>query len=81
VAADLPSRMGSAASRASNPTHKTSAGPYGARSASPHAKVSPTDFHLPKVDAYAYGPQYRSPEDMKPIDTLGFTVTFPLRLP
>jgi hypothetical protein len=121
--------MGSAASRASNPTHKTSAGPSGARSApgitpisqsyvtantspanatcrsplarpaplpnrdvqpppdpnsSPHAKVSPTDFHLPKVDAdagYPYGSQYRSPEDMKPIDTPGFTVTFPLRLP
>ena len=124
-----PPRMGSAASRASNPTHETSAGPSGARSApgitpisqsyvtantspadstcrsptgqtgphaepgrpappdpnsSPHTKVSPTDFHLPRVDAdagYPYGSQYRSPEDVKPIDTPGFTVTFPLRLP
>ena len=51
---------------------------------SPHTKVSPTDFHLPRVDAdagYPYGSQYRSPEDVKPIDTPGFTVTFPLRLP
>ena len=50
----------------------------------PHTKVTPTDFHLPKVDAdagYPYGSQHRSPEDMKPIDTPGFTLTFPLRLP
>ena len=51
---------------------------------SPHTKVSPTDFHLPKVDAdagYPYGARYRSPEDTKPIDTPGFTLTIPLRLP
>ena len=50
----------------------------------PHTKVTPTDFHLPKVDGdagYPYGSQHRSPEDMKPIDTPVFTVTFPLRLP
>jgi len=49
-----------------------------------HTKVSPTDFHLPKIDAdagYPYGSRYRSPEDKRSIDTPGFTVSFPLRLP
>ena len=53
-------------------------------SSSPQTKVSPTDFRLPKVDTdagYPYGSQYRSPENMKPIDTPGFTLTVPLRLP
>jgi hypothetical protein len=51
---------------------------------SPHTKVSPTDFRLPPVGAdagYPYGSQIRFPEDMKSIDTPGFTVSFPLRLP
>jgi hypothetical protein len=44
----------------------------------------PTDFRSPNVDAnagYPYGSQYRTPEDQQPIQTPGFTVTIPLRLP
>jgi hypothetical protein len=50
----------------------------------PHTKVSPTDFRLPPVDAdagYPSGSHIRFPEDLKSLDTPGFTVSFPLRLP
>ena len=50
----------------------------------PHTKVSVTDFRLPKPDAadgFPYGSRFRSPQDARPIDTPGFTVTIPLRLP
>jgi hypothetical protein len=50
----------------------------------PHTKVSVTDFRLPKPDAadgFPYGSRFRSPQDARPIDTPGFAVTIPLRLP
>ena len=50
----------------------------------PHTKVGVTDFRLPKPDAadgFPYGSRFRSPQDARPIDTPGFTVTIPLRLP
>ena len=50
----------------------------------PHTRVISTDFRLPKVDAdagYPYGSRFRSPQETQPIQTPGFTVTIPLRLP
>ena len=50
----------------------------------PHTKVSVADFRPPKTDASAalpYGARYQSPDDQRPIETPGFTVTIPLRLP
>ena len=50
----------------------------------PHTKVGVTDFRLPKPDAadgFPYGSRFRAPQDARPIDTPGFTVTIPLRLP
>ena len=50
----------------------------------PHTRVIPTDFRLPKVNAdagYPYGSRFRSPQETQPIQTPGFTVTIPLRLP
>jgi hypothetical protein len=50
----------------------------------PHTRVIPTDFRLPKVDTdagYPYGSRFRSPQETQPIQTPGFTVTIPLRLP
>ena len=52
--------------------------------ASPHTKVSVTDFRAPNVDSdagFPYGSRFRSPYDAQPIQTPGFTLTFPLRLP
>jgi hypothetical protein len=52
--------------------------------ASPHTKVTPTDFRLPNINAdagYPSGSRFRSPQDTQPIQTPGFTVTIPLRLP
>jgi hypothetical protein len=51
---------------------------------SPHTKVSVTDFRPPKVDTdagFPYGSRFRSPKDIQPIQTPGFTVAIPLRLP
>ncbi len=51
---------------------------------SPHTKVNVTDFRQPNIDAdagYPYGSRFRTPEDAKPIQTPGFTLTIPLRLP
>jgi hypothetical protein len=51
---------------------------------SPHTKVSVTDFRPPQVDTSAgflYGSRFQSAEDQRPIQTPGFTVIFPLRLP
>jgi hypothetical protein len=52
--------------------------------ASPHTKLTPTNFRPPKADTdagFPYGSRFRSPQDMQPIQTPGFTVTIPLRLP
>jgi hypothetical protein len=51
---------------------------------SPHTKVIPTDFRAPKTDAdagFLYGSRFRTPQDIRPIQTPGFTVTIPLWLP
>jgi hypothetical protein len=51
---------------------------------SPHTKMSVADFRPPKTDTSAalpYGSRYQSPDDQRPIETPGFTVTIPLRLP
>ena len=51
---------------------------------SPHIEVTPTDFRPPKVDTdagFPYGSRFRSPQDIQPIQTPGFTVAIPLRLP
>jgi hypothetical protein len=51
---------------------------------SPHTKVTPTDFRPPNVDAdagFPYGSRFHSPEDARQIQTPGFTLTIPLRLP
>jgi hypothetical protein len=50
----------------------------------PHTKVSVADFRPPKTDTNAalpYGARYQSPDDQRSIETPGFTVTIPLRLP
>jgi hypothetical protein len=50
----------------------------------PHTTVSPTDFRPPTADTdagFPYGSRFRSPKDRQPIQTPGFTVTIPLRLP
>ena len=52
--------------------------------ATPHPKVTPTDFRPPTADTdagFPYGSRFRSPQDMQPVQTPGFTVTIPLRLP
>jgi hypothetical protein len=49
-----------------------------------HTKVTPTDFRPPAADtdaAFPYGSRFRSPQDRRPIQIPGFTVTIPLRLP
>ena len=51
---------------------------------SPHTKMSVTDFRPPTVDSsagFSYGSRFQSPEDARPIQTPGFTLAFPLRLP
>jgi hypothetical protein len=52
--------------------------------ASPHTKVTLTNFRPPTSDTdagYPYGSRFRSPQDVQPIQTPGFTGTIPLRLP
>src|SRR6476646_3058689 len=66
------------------PTPDRDARPPPEPNSSPHTKVTPTDFRAPKVDAdagFPYGSRFRSPEDVRPIQTSGFTLTIPLRLP
>jgi hypothetical protein len=66
------------------PTPDRDARPPPEPNSSPHTKVTPTDFRPPKIDAdagFPYGSRFRSPEDVRPIQTPGFTLTIPLRLP
>jgi hypothetical protein len=51
---------------------------------SPHTKISVIDLHPPTVDTdagFPYGSRLRYLQDTRPIQTPGFTVTIPLRLP
>ena len=51
---------------------------------SPHTKISVIDLHPPTVDTdagFPYGSRLRYPQDTRPIQTPGFTLTIPLRLP
>ena len=51
---------------------------------SPHIKVTSTDFRPPTTDTdagFPYGSRFRSPQDIQPIQTPGFTVAIPPRLP
>ena len=66
------------------PTPDRDAQPPPDQNSAPHTKVTPTDFRSPKVDAdagFPNGSRFRSPEDARPIQTPGFTLTIPLRLP
>ena len=49
-----------------------------------HIEVTPTDFRPPTTDTdagFAYGSRFHSPKDLQPIQTPGFMVAIPLRLP
>jgi hypothetical protein len=52
---------------------------------SPHTKVSVADFRRPLTAdsgaGFPHGSQFQSREDARPIQTLGLTLTIPLRLP
>ena len=51
---------------------------------SPHIEVTPTDFRPPTADTdagFPYGSRFHSPQDLQPIQTPGFMVAIPLRLP